>query len=225
MPSLPVGTADGRSGTDVITVALVDDHPMVRTGIAAVLQGEADDVAVLAGVGTIAELRASPGWGAHVVLLDLMLADGTRVEENVAALTAAGSRVVMVSALAQGPVVRRALRAGALGYVPKATEDVGELLAAVRAAAAGEPFTSAALASLILDAADPKFSGQELRCLVLYADGLAMKSVARRLGIEEDTAKSYIDRVRDKYVKAGRDVSNRVALYKRAVEDGHLGEY
>ena len=49
-----------------------------------------------------------------------------------------------------------------------------------------------------------------------------MKSVACRLGVSPDTAKQYIDRVRLKYRKAGREATTKVDLYRRAVEDGHL---
>ena len=49
-----------------------------------------------------------------------------------------------------------------------------------------------------------------------------MKSVARRLGVSIHTAKGYIDRVRDKYTRAGRETSTKLDLHQRAVEDGLL---
>jgi len=58
--------------------------------------------------------------------------------------------------------------------------------------------------------------------LRLYATGLPIKSVARRLGIGEETAKQYVRRVREKYAQANRAAPTKVDLYHRAVEDGHL---
>jgi two-component system, NarL family, nitrate/nitrite response regulator NarL len=62
----------------------------------------------------------------------------------------------------------------------------------------------------------------EMRALQLYATGMPMKSVARKMGIKEDTAKQYVGRVREKYARAGRAAPTKLELYYRAVEDGHL---
>ena len=73
------------------------------------------------------------------------------------------------------------------------------------------------------DAPDrPALSAQETRTLRLYATGMPIKSVARRLGISEETAKQHVRRVREKYAQAGRAAPTKVDLYHRAVEDGHL---
>ncbi len=58
--------------------------------------------------------------------------------------------------------------------------------------------------------------------LVLYATGIPMKLVARKMTISEDTAKQYLGRVREKYSRAGRAAPTKSELYYRAVEDGHL---
>lgn len=68
----------------------------------------------------------------------------------------------------------------------------------------------------------PALSAQETRTLQLYATGLPVKSVARRLGIGEETAKEYVRRVREKYAQAHRAALTKVDLYHRAVENGHL---
>ena len=61
-----------------------------------------------------------------------------------------------------------------------------------------------------------------MRALQLYATGLPMKSVARKMGIGEETVKQYLGRVRLKYALAGRAAPTKLELYHRAVEDGHL---
>ncbi|MGH3408441.1 MAG: response regulator transcription factor [Streptosporangiaceae bacterium] len=73
------------------------------------------------------------------------------------------------------------------------------------------------------DAPDrPALSPQEARALRLYATGMPMKSVARRMMIGEETVKQYVGRVREKYSRAGRAAPTKMELYYRAVEDGYL---
>ena len=99
------------------------------------------------------------------------------------------------------------------------------IVEAIRAAAQGESFVSAEL-DLALNAADvggaPKLSAQERRVMALYGGGEPVKSVAYQLGISEETAKSYLKRIREKYRVAGIDVGTKVALRKRAIQDGIL---
>ncbi|HEU4674816.1 MAG TPA: hypothetical protein VFS29_02435 [Motilibacteraceae bacterium] len=69
----------------------------------------------------------------------------------------------------------------------------------------------------------PALSAQEERTLVLYVSGLKLVAVARRLGVRYDTAKGYLDRVRDKYAAAGRPARTKTELYRVALQDGRLG--
>ena len=97
--------------------------------------------------------------------------------------------------------------------------------AAIREVAAGRDWMSPRLAYLLAtdDAVDrPTLSNQERRALQLYATGLPMKLVARKMSISEETVKQYLDRVRQKYAIAGRASPSKLELYYRAVEDGHL---
>lgn len=207
-----------------VTVALVDDHELVREGLAAWLAGRADAVSVVGSAATVGELLAGPGAGAEVVLLDLGLGDGTSVEENVAALAGTGARVVVVSQNDTPSAVRRALAAGASGYVPKSAT-AAETVEAISEVSGGGTYMTQALALALLaeDPAErPRLSPRELRTLQLYAGGMPLKSVARRLSISAGTVKVYVDRIREKYQRVGRDAPTKVELYRRAVEDGHL---
>lgn len=208
----------------VIDVAAVDDHPVVLGGMDGWLGPAGSGIRLVDTATTVAELLSGPGRDAHVVLLDLDLGDGSPVERNVRALRDAGAAVLVLSASSKPVSVRAALRAGAGGYVLK-TDDAEEIRAAVRAVAAGEVRLSARLASVLLTDRSPDrpaLSAQERRALQLYAAGLPMKSVARRMGVSEETAKQYIKRVREKYDRTGRDAHTKPGLYRRAVEDGHL---
>ena len=207
-----------------IDVAVVDDHPIVLDGITGWVTVPDSGIEVVATAATVDAVLAGPGARADVVLLDLDLGDGTTAERNVAAILAAGPAVLVLSASDRPAAVRGAMRAGASGYVLK-HEEAAELREAIRAVAAGEDWVSPRLAYILAtdDAPDrPTLSAQETRTLRLYATGLPIKSVARRLGIADETAKQYVRRVREKYAQANRAAHTKVDLYHRAVEDGHL---
>jgi two-component system nitrate/nitrite response regulator NarL len=216
--------AEITGGTPGIDVAAVDDHPIIRDGITGWVTTPGSGIRVIGTVATVAALLAGPGRRAHVVLLDLDLGDGTTPERNVATIRAAGPAVLVLSASDAPAAVRAAIRAGALGYVLK-NEEAGQVRAAIRAAAAGKDWISPRLAYIFAtdDAPDrPVLSAQETRALQLYATGMPMKSVARRMCISEETAKQYVGRVREKYARANRAAPTKIDLYHRAVEDGHL---
>jgi DNA-binding NarL/FixJ family response regulator len=201
-----------------VDVAVVDDHPIIRDSITGWVTATGSSIQVVATATTVDAVLAGPGRRAHVVLLDLDLGDGTTPQRNVAAITAAGPAVLVLAA------VRDAIRAGARGYVLK-SEEAAELREAVLAVAAGKDWISPRLAYIFAtdDAPDrPTLSAQETRTLQLYATGMPIKQVARRLGISEETAKQYVRRVREKYLHANRAAPTKVDLYYRAVEDGHL---
>lgn len=212
------------TGVPRVDVAVVDDHPIIRDGITGWVAVPDSGISVVATATTVDAVLAGPGGRADVVLLDLDLGDGTTVERNVATILAAGPAVLVLSASERPAAVRGAIRAGAHGYVVK-HEEAAELRAAIRAVAAGGDWVSPRLAYLLAtdDAPDrPALSAQEARTLQLYATGLPIKSVARRLGIGQETARQYIRRVRSKYAEANRAAPTKVDLYHRAVEDGHL---
>ena len=210
--------------TGVIDVAAVDDHPIIRDSVAGWVMADESDIRVVATAATVDALLAGPGRRADVVLLDLDLGDGTIAEDNVAAILAAGPAVLVLSASDRPLAVRAAIRAGARGYALK-NEQADQIRSAIREVAAGRDWITPRLAYIFAtdDAADgPTLSHQERRTLQLYATGLPMKSVARKMAISEETVKQYLGRVREKYALAGRAAPTKLELYYRAVEDGHL---
>jgi DNA-binding NarL/FixJ family response regulator len=212
--------AKGR--IDVIAVAAVDDHPIILDSIAGWITDEA--IGVVGTAATVDALLAGPGRHADVVLLDLDLDDGTTVERNVTAILAAGPAVLVLSASDKPLMVRAAMRAGSLGYALK-NERPAQIRAAVTEVAAGRAWISPRLAYILAtdDAPDsPALSDQETRALQLYATGMPLKLVARKMTISYETVKQYLGRVREKYARAGRPAPTKLELYYRAVEDGHL---
>jgi DNA-binding NarL/FixJ family response regulator len=210
--------------TGVISIAAVDDHPIVLDSVTGWVTVGEGDIRVVGTAATVDVLLAGPGRHADVVLLDLDLDDGTTVERNVVAILAAGPAVLVLSAADKPLAVRAAMRAGALGYALK-NEQTRQMQEAIREVAAGKSWISPRLAYILAtdDAADrPALSHQEKRALQLYATGMPLKSVARKMTISDETVKQYLGRVREKYARAGRAAPTKLELYYRAVEDGHL---
>jgi DNA-binding NarL/FixJ family response regulator len=212
---------DGR-----IRLAIVDDHRMLLGALTEWIRGAASDINLVIAVASWPELLTSEEFPVDVVLLDLDLKDNIPVSLKISTLKTAGVKVVLMSTYSEPNLVREALAAGALGYLVK-SEDAGMIVEAIRSAAEGESFISAEL-DLALSAGEvggsPKLSAQERRVMALYGGGEPVKSVAYQLSISEETAKSYLKRIREKYRVAGFDVGTKVALRKRAIEDGILIE-
>ena len=209
--------------TGVIDVAAVDDHPIVLDGVAGWVMAAESGIRVVGTAPTVDALLAGPGGCARGPAGYRPRRRDDRAG-NVAAILTAGPAVLVLSAADKPVPVRAAMRAGALGYVLK-SEETSQVRAAIKAVAAGKDWISPRLAYILAtdDAADrPVLSPQETRALRLYATGMPMKSVARRMGISEETAKQYVGRVREKYARAGRAAPTKLDLYYRAVEDGHL---
>ncbi|MEJ8283430.1 DNA-binding NarL/FixJ family response regulator [Curtobacterium sp. PvP017] len=205
-----------------IRLALVDDHRMLLGALTEWIRNAADDITLVAAVTTWPELLTSPAFPVDVVLLDLDLKDSIPVSLKISTLKTAGVKTVVMSTYSEPNVVREALGAGALGYLVK-SEDADMIVEAIRSAQRGEQYVSAEL-DLAINSGDvggvPKLSAQERRVMALYGGGEPVKSVAYQLGISEETAKSYLKRIREKYRVAGFDVGTKVALRKRAITDG-----
>ncbi|WP_308799693.1 response regulator transcription factor [Agromyces silvae] len=205
-----------------IRLAIVDDHRMLLGALSEWLRGAAPDIEVVAAVPSWSELLAHPAFPVDVVLLDLDLKDNIPVSLKLSMLKSAGVQTMLISTYSEPAVVREALSAGALGYLPK-SEPVETIVEAIRAAKLGESYLTPELqATLLEDGLSPKLSAQERRVMALYGAGQPVKAVAFQLGISEETAKSYLKRIREKYRVAGYDVGTKVALRKRAIADGIL---
>jgi DNA-binding NarL/FixJ family response regulator len=211
---------------DRIRLAIVDDHRMILGGLTEWIRNATGEITVVAALPTWLELLSHPEFPVDVILLDVDLKDNIPISLKISTAKSMGVHVVLMSTYSEPNVVREALAAGALGYLVK-TEEPAMIVEAIRAAANGESFISAEL-DLAINAIEvggaPKLSAQERRVMALYGGGDPVKAVAFQLSISEETAKSYLKRIREKYRVAGFDVGTKVALRKRALEDGILVE-
>jgi DNA-binding NarL/FixJ family response regulator len=215
--------APTRESDAAATVAIVDDHEAVRLGLRAACRDAGYDVVIDAA--SVPELLDGlAGRACDVVVLDLSLGDGTSVTDNVRAVLATGSAVLVHSIADRVAAVRESLAAGAAGVIPKASP-MSAVIGAIATVARGEVLNNVEWASAIeadRDFAKAQLGRREHDVLHLYASGLPLKLVAAQLGIAHSTAREYLDRIRAKYIEVGRPAPTKVDLLRRAVEDGIL---
>jgi DNA-binding NarL/FixJ family response regulator len=205
----------------MITVILVDDHPIVREGVAAVLERE-PDMHVAGTAGSIhGGLELAASLHPDVVLLDLKLPDGDGVD-SVARFTGDGGRVLMFTAFDADDDVFRAFRGGAGGYLLKGSP-AAEIAQAIRQVHAGESYLSPTIAAkLIKGVTEPRgrtavLSARERSVVRLVAAGLSNRQIAATLSISERTVKFHVTAILN---KLGAD--NRAQAVALAAERGLL---
>ncbi|CUR59980.1 Two-component response regulator [metagenome] len=181
----------------MIRVVLVDDHPVLREGLAALVHGAADmEVVGTASEGAEAvELvrRVRP----QVVLMDLQMPgmDGVAATREIVD-EALGADVLVLTSFSDGGRILAALDAGAVGYLLKDAE-ADQVLDGIRAVSRGESPLHPRAARELLAARTPtepmvQLTPREAEVLELVRQGLANKQIARRLGISERTVKAHL---------------------------------
>jgi DNA-binding NarL/FixJ family response regulator len=206
-----------------ITVAIVDDHEAIRLGFAGACQEYGYQL--LAQAPTVSELLSKLKKKPQVVVLDLSLADGSQPAENVRALIDYGTQVLIFSIADRKSQVRAALVEGAAALVTK-SQQMSELFECINLVANGITVNTAETVAAIDTDQEfkVKLSERELEVLRMYASGLTLKQVAYELQLSKYTVKEHIDRVREKYSKAGRPAPGKPELLIRLIEDDLLGD-
>ncbi|MGY0235960.1 response regulator [Longispora urticae] len=217
----------------MIRVLLADDQELVRAGIRLVLR-HAEDIEVVAETSGGADVVAlALRHKVDVALLDIQMAavDGLTAAERMAA-RAPSVRVVMLTTFGEDEYVRRALRAGAVGFLLKdSTPD--ELIGAVRLAAAGKHVVSPEITGKLIDGylgsgtpqADPHrerlsvLTQRELDILILLGTGASNAEIGQRMFLGEGTVKAHVSRI---LTKLG--CANRVQAAVLAHEAGLLSD-
>lgn len=207
----------------MIRLVIADDHPIVRAGLTALFSLEPDFeiVAEASAPDEVVELaeRLSP----DVVLMDLQFgthekATGADATRRIRALDAAPYVLVLTNYDSDADILS-AVEAGASGYLLKDAPP-HELIAAVRAAAAGESALAPVIASRLLDrmrAPQISLSSREIEVLELVGAGRSNTEVAAALFISETTVKSHLAHIFSKL-----DVSSRTAAVSAARRRGIL---
>ncbi len=201
-------------GASRIRVAVVDDHPVVREGTAALLAGQ-PNLEVVGTAGTVDEARALlEATDADVVLLDIRLGtdSGLRLLGTERPDGRAAPAIVVLTAYDYPQYADAALRRGAAGFVLK-TAPLAELRTAIERAAAG----GLAFSVRPRPGALPRLSAREHEVVRLVVDGRTNDEIGGALGIGAKTVETHLARV---FERLG--IASRTELAARAIREGWL---
>jgi len=182
-----------------IRVLIADDHEVVRIGIGRMLENTPDiDVVGVARDGAEA-IALCAEHAPDVVLMDLEMPDIDGVEATQSIVRHGGSAVVILTSFGDREHIAEAIDSGAVGYLLK-DADPRELVAGIRAAAAGEsPLTPRVALTVVRELRTAgngdRLSDREREVLALVGGGVANKQIALRLGISQKTVKSHLSHI------------------------------
>ena len=214
-----------------IRVVLIDDHELIREGLAGVLELE-EDMTVVGQAGSVAEgLRCFEELRPDVIVADLQLQDGTGLDiVRSVRRTSDDIGVVVLTMHSGDDQIFAAMEAGASGFVGKDAPSAEVVRAARHAAVSPRSFVCAGLAQAVLRRASSestRLTDREHEVLLLLADGLGAAAIGQRLYLSESTAKSHIARIYQKLGAANRAqalvTAMRIGLLS-AVQPGAAGE-
>jgi DNA-binding NarL/FixJ family response regulator len=201
-----------------VRVLVVDDHPLLREGIAAVLTGESDLTIVGEASNGCEAVEKYRALQPDVTVMDLQMPLMSGIDATYAIrLEAPQARIVVLATLGGDVLATRALKAGAHGYVLKerVREDLPDIIRAVHS---GLKRIEPEIALQIADfASDPTLTSREIEVLELISNGHSNKLIARTLTISEETVKSHV-----KNIIAKLGVRDRTHAMTRAVRRGFI---
>ena len=201
----------------MIRLVLVDDHPVVRAGLRALLEGQPDLTVVGEATGATSARDLVRATRPDLVLMDLNLGSGPGGAEVTATLRSLPDppQVLVLTTYDTEADILAAIDAGAAGYLLKDAPPE-DLFRAVRGTAQGETVLAPAVAARLVRRAaapGPVLTEREVEILDLLARGLSNKELARRLLVSEATVKSHLSHI---YPKLG--VDTRAAAVATAIE-------
>jgi len=204
----------------MIRVLLVDDHPVVRAGISGLLEGEPDLTVIAEAESGEEAVELATRISPDVVLMDLRMPGIGGVEATRRVVAGGGPRVLVFTTYEDDDEILSAIAAGASGYLLKAAPS-DELIAGVRAVAAGQTVLAPSIAAHLVSRANapeaPRLTAREAEILALVAEGLSNPEIAARLVIGESTVKTHLLHVFEKL-----EVGDRTRAVTRAMELGLL---
>lgn len=210
-----------KKGTSpsAIRVMTVDDHVLIREGVAALIANQKD----MRLVGEASNGReAIEQFRSHrpdVTLMDLQMAEMNGIDALIAIRSEfPDARIIVLTTYAGDALCKRAMTAGAKAYILKG--DVRkELLDTIRAVRGGKKFIHGEVAAeLASHAADEALSEREIEVLSLIAAGNSNKLIAERLSISEDTAKGHVKSILSKLGVTDRTHAVTVGLKRGIIE-------
>jgi DNA-binding NarL/FixJ family response regulator len=202
-----------------IRVFSVDDHPLLREGIAAVINNEADMTMVAQAASGREAIQKFREHLPDVALMDLRLPDMSGIDALIAIRTEApDARVIMLTTFEGDVEIQRALEAGARGYMLK-NMPPGELVAGIRHVHAGKKRVPAEVAAHLAEhLSDESLTQREIDVLRHVAGGNRNRDIAERLFISEETVKVHIKHVMEKLGASDRTQAVAIAVRRGIIQ-------
>jgi DNA-binding NarL/FixJ family response regulator len=203
----------------LIRILTVDDHPLLRKGIAALVNGEPDLKLVAEASNGSEAVDAFRSHRPDVTLMDLQMpeVDGIEAIERIRG-EFPEARIIVLTTYSGDTQVLRALRAGARGYILKGHVHK-ELLDAIRAVHAGQKRIPPEIAAELADhATDDALTEREIDVLRLIGAGNANKQIADQLSIGEATVKSHVSNILSKLGANDRSHAVTIGLKRGIIE-------
>jgi len=207
-----------NEGKSPVRILVVDDHPVLRAGVVAMIANHAD-MAVIGEAGDGAEaLDRFRALRPDVVVMDLQMPGTNGIDATLAIRAEAPSaKILVLTTFAGDTQAVRALRAGASGYLLKNSVRT-QIVDAIRNVHAGKRHIDSAVAEQIaLYVADEPLTDRELAVLECVAAGQSNRDVAAELGLAEETVKSHLKNIFQKL-----DVTDRIRAVTVAAQRGIL---
>ena len=211
--------SDSPSVTNVLSVLIADDHPVVREGLAAIFKTQKDIKVVAEATNGEEALELCDRHSPDVLLLDLRMPkkDGLQVITELAARPSRPRTIVMTTYESEEDI-RRALKAGAKGYLVKGAPPQ-QIRESVRRVAAGESLLPAAIASKLAESmAHPELSKRERQVLEYIANGRSNKEIGQILYISEHTVKTHVKSILTKLDAIGRTEAIAVGIQRGLIK-------
>jgi DNA-binding NarL/FixJ family response regulator len=208
-----------KTGPSLIRILTVDDHPMLREGIAALLASQSD-MSLIGEASTGREaLELYRKHRPDLTLMDLQMPDMDGIEATIAICSEfPGARIIVLTTYTGDVQVLRALKAGARAYLLKSLLRK-ELLETIRAVHAGQKRIPPAVASELAEhAIDETLTLREIDVLRLIAGGNANKLIADQLSITEETVKGHVKNILSKLGANDRTHAVTIALKRGIIE-------
>jgi DNA-binding NarL/FixJ family response regulator len=195
----------------LIRILSVDDHPLLRSGIAALIETQADMRIIGEASNGNEAVQLHSQLNPDVTLMDLQMPDMSGLDATLSIRAERPSaRIIVLTTYAGDVLAQRALRAGAQAYVLKSLVRA-EILNAIRLVYAGEKQVQAEVATEIArHTAHALLTARELEVLKLVAAGYANKAISAQLDINEETTKTHIKNILAKL--GARDRTHAVSL-------------
>jgi two-component system, NarL family, response regulator len=197
--------------THLIRVLAADDHPLLRSGIAALIDTQPDMRMVGEAANGNEAVQLHRKLNPDVTLMDLQMPDMSGLDAIISIRTEQPSaRIIVLTTYAGDVLAQRALKAGAQAYVLKSLVRT-EILNTIRVVHAGEKQIQADVAAEIAKhTGDAPLTTRELEVLKLVAGGYANKVISARLDINEETTKTHVKNILAKL--GARDRTHAVSL-------------